>query len=110
MVSLMESLLRTVGLVAGRNNMSTFMTKVHEGFIHNRDKGTTRNARWIEARDIPLALLVEYGVPARKVDHPHNVKGRAWDLDSGDWRIVRNASSHNTMMRAVQKIDGKFQL
>ena len=90
--------------------MTRFHTKLHEGYLHNQENGTSRYSRWIVARDIPLSLLTKYGTPKDNPQHPHNIPGLAWDMSSANWRVVRNASSLSEKLIDVAAVDGTFQL
>lgn len=80
----------------------TFYAKIHQGTMHNRQANMSRQARWIEARDIPLQCLTEdYGSPLANKLHPHNVEGLVWDLDNHDWRRADRASSHSLVVDSV---------
>jgi len=81
--------------------MDRFYAKVNQGIVHNQTKGKSRQGRWIEARDIPLDFLRDYGTPKTHPMHPHNVEGMAWDLDVNMWRIVKNASAHSLVVDQV---------
>ena len=79
-----------------------FYAKIHQGIMHNRGRGVSRQARWIDARDIPLQYLKNhYGVPATNMQHPHNVDGLAYDLDRNAWRIAKNARAHSVIVDTV---------
>lgn len=79
-----------------------FYAKIHQGVMHNRGRGVSRQARWIDARDIPLDYLRDhYGLPNKQKQHPHNIEGLAWDLDRNDWRISRNANSHTFIVDTI---------
>lgn len=79
-----------------------FYAKIHQGVMHNRGRGVSRQARWIEAREIPLQYLKDlYGIPTTSRFHPHNVEGLAWDLDKHAWRIASNAVSHSFILDTV---------
>ena len=79
----------------------TFMTRINIGLLHNRQENATRQARWIEAKDIPLQCLSEYGNVRDNARHPHNIEGLAWDIDSGGWRNAKNARCHSVTLSYV---------
>ena len=88
--------------------MIRFVAKVREGYVHNRENGTSRVSRWVNARDIPLFVLDTYGTPKDNVKHPHNVQDLAWDFGAGQWRIVRGEGFRDSLLEVTY--DGAFKL
>ena len=80
----------------------SFYAKIHSGTMHNRGRGVSRQARWIDARDIPLQYLREdYGLPRDAAKHPHNIESLVWDIDNCGWRIAKHAVSHSVIVDTV---------
>lgn len=88
--------------------MIRFIAKVREGYIHNRENGTSRVSQWVNARDIPLFVLDSYGTPKENSRHPHNVPDLAWDFGARQWRVVRTDGFKDSLLEV--SYDGAFHL
>ena len=80
-----------------------FNAKVVSGTVHDRTTNVSRQGRWIPAGEIPLQHLhPSYGSPSTNPLHPHNIPGMSWCLDTGGWRNMKNARSHEENVQTVQ--------